>query len=246
LEWGGHAILECVRDGFNAVYDLFGGTADVPRRFEALDLSLMMVKELRSLEAMAAELQKMEEAREWKERAERLSQQINETLWDSDSGFYYHVAADTHRMELDGKSLKRKEIIGFLPLWAGVASREQAGRLLEHLKNPRSFSRRFGIPTLAADDPHYNPYVTRCCQWNGAVWLLWDYLVFRGLLDYGYRLEAEDVYRRVLAAVAWQLRANHRFWESYSPDYALLQSPMSYLWDSIIARFMIDLAPPYR
>lgn len=241
FEWGGHAILECVRDGFNAVYDLFGGTADVPRRFEALDLSLMMVKELRSFEAMAGELRKSAEAREWKERADRLAKQINETMWDPDSGFYYHVARDTHRMELEGQSLKRKEIIGFLPLWAGVASKEQAERLVSHLKNPASFARRFGVPTLAADDPHYDPYVTRCCQWNGAVWLLWDYLVFRGLLDYGYRAEAEDVYRRVLEAVAWQLRANHRFWESYSPDYTKLESPMSYIWDGIIARFMIDL-----
>jgi len=241
FEWGGHAILECVRDGFNAVYDLFGGTADVPRRFEALDLSLMMVKEFRSLEAMAGELAKSNEANEWKEKADRLAKRINETMWDGDSGFYYHVAAGTHRMELDGKSLKRKEIIGFLPLWAGVASKEQAERLVAHLKDPASFSRRFGVPTLAADDPHYNPYVTRCCQWNGAVWLLWDYLVFRGLLDYGYRAEAEEVYRRVFQAVAGQLRANHRFWESYSPDYTKLESPMSYIWDAIIARFMIDL-----
>ncbi len=241
FEWGGHAILECVRDGFNAVYDLFGGTADVPRRFEALDLSLMMVKELRSLETMAGALGNAGEAREWREKADRLATQINRTMWDSDSGFYYHVARDSHLMELEGKSLKRKEIIGFLPLWAGVASKEQADRLVSHLKDPGSFYRRFGVPTLAADDPHYNPYVTRCCQWNGAVWLLWDYLVFRGLLDYGYRAEAEDVYRRVLQAVAWQLRTNHRFWESYSPDYTKLESPMSYLWDAILARFMIDL-----
>lgn len=66
-------------------------------------------------------------------------------------------------------SLKRMEVIGLLPLWAGVASQQQAKQLIKHLSNPHKFWRRFGIPALAADDPYYGPFVTGCCRWNGPV-----------------------------------------------------------------------------
>ena len=122
-----------------------------------------------------------------------------------------------------------------------IATRPQAEALRRELTNPASFWRRFGVPTLAANDVYFDPYVTKCCQWNGAVWLLWNYMVLRGLLDYGYRAEAQELVKRDLDAVTFQLRNNHRFWESFSPDYTQLNSPKNYLWDAIIARMMIDL-----
>ena len=110
------------------------------------------------------------------------------------------------------------------------------------LTDPAKFWRRFGIPTLAADDPGYEPQIRRCCQWNGAVWLEWNYLVFSGLRRYGYDEIARELgERRMIAAAATQLSRNHRFWESYSPDEVKLASPQSYIWDSILARVLIDL-----
>ena len=45
----------------------------------------------------------------------------------------------------------------------------------------------------------------------------------------------------MIEAAALQLRHNHRFWESYSPDEEKLGSPMNYIWDSILARVVVDL-----
>jgi ribonuclease HI len=245
LVWGGHAVLECVRDEFGVIWHLFGHTPDSPKKVKSLDLSAMMVKEMRSLAKMAAALGKAEDEREWNRRADRLAELIRTRMWDSQDGFFYNLARDSGGFSTAaGVSLKRKEIIGFLPMWAGIATPEQAERLVQHLTRPESFWRRFGVPTLAADDPYYDPYVWKCCQWNGTVWLLWDYLVFRGLLDYGYRKEAEELLRRVMDGVLFQLRNNHRFWESYSPDFTQIASPKNYLWDAIIARMMIDLYAP--
>ena len=245
LIWGGNAVLECVRDGFGVIWQLFGHTPESPKKVKSLDLSTMMVKEMRSLEQMAEALGKSGEARDWSRRADHLAELVRARMWDPQDGFFYNLARDSGTfVTKGGVSLKRKEIIGFLPMWAGIATKEQAARLVQHVTNPESFWRKFGVPTLAADDPYYNPDVSRCCQWNGAVWLLWDYLVFRGLLDYGYRKEAEELARRVMGGVIFQLRANHRFWESYSPDNTRLNSPKNYLWDTIIARMMIDLYGP--
>jgi glycogen debranching enzyme len=191
---------------------------------------------------MARELGKADEANAWNQKADKLARYIRTRMWDEQSGYFYNLSRDTNTMTTaDGISLKRPEIIAFLPLWAGVASKEQAARLVANLKNEKTFWRRFGVPTLSAADPYYDPQITKCCQWNGAVWLLWDYLVMRGLLDYGYRAEAEEIVRRNMDAVTFQLKSNHRFWESFSADYTQLNSPKNYIWDCIVARMMIDL-----
>ncbi len=245
LVWGGNAVLECVRDEFGVIWQLFGHTPESPKKVKSLDLSTMMVMEMRSLAKMAGALGKAEEARNWTARADKLAALIRTRMWDPQDGFFYNLARDTGTFATrDGINLKRKEIIGFLPMWAGVATKEQAARLVQHMTNPQSFWRRYGVPTLAADDAYYNGNVTKCCQWNGAVWLLWDYMVFRGLLNYGYRKEAEELARRAMDGVIFQLKDNHRFWESFSPDNTQLASPKNYLWDCIIARMMIDLYGP--
>jgi hypothetical protein len=242
LVWGGNSMLENVRDELDVIWQLFGDKTDSPSRVKALDLMCMMVNEERSLAAMARELGKADEVKQWNDNAGKLSELVRTRMWDEESGNFFNLSRDTGTMiTADGVSLKRPEIITFLPMWAGVATKEQAARLVKNLKDQKTFWRRYGVPTLSARDSYYDPYITQCCQWNGAVWLLWDYLVFRGLLNYGYRTEAEEIARRNIDAVTFQLKNNHRFWESFSPDYTQLNSPKNYLWDTIIARMMIDL-----
>ena len=67
-EWGGHAVLESVRDGEVAVWD---EVAD-PAELEALDMNCMLVQEARSLSQMAAELGLDGEATRWKQEADKI------------------------------------------------------------------------------------------------------------------------------------------------------------------------------
>lgn len=242
LVWGGNAMLENVRDSADVIWHLLGGADDSPSKVKALDLMCMMVKEERSLAAMARELGKRDEAERWTKEADRTAKLVRTRMWDEQTGYFYNLARDSGTFTTkDGISLKRPEIIAFLPLWAGIATKEQAARLVKNLTDPNTFWRRFGVPTLSADDTFYEPNITRCCQWNGAVWFLWDYLVFRGLLDYGYREQAAEIAQRNMDAAIYQLKNNHRFWESYSADNTQLNSPKNYIWDCILPRMMIDL-----
>lgn len=250
FEWGGNAVLESVRDSQVPIWDLLGkDDPTAPSLVEAVDLNSMLVREMRALGDMAQELGESASAARWRERADALAARINAAMWDPETRFYYNVDRATNGFTVKTAAgatidLRRKEIIGFLPLWAGVAPPDRAQALVQHLTNPAEFWRRFGVPTLAADDPGYEPRITRCCQWNGAVWLEWNYLVFDGLRRYGYRREARELGERMIEAAATQLRRNHRFWESYSPDEELQASPMNYIWDSILARVILDLQEP--
>ncbi|MEQ9101090.1 MAG: trehalase family glycosidase [Imperialibacter sp.] len=236
-EWGGHAILESVRDADVAVWDEVGW----PANFEAVDLNSMLVMEAKSLEQMAAALGKTDEAARWKADHEQRAVLINGTFWDETTGFYYNAdKADNDFTFEKTDDLKRMEIIGFLPMWAGIASKEQADRLVEHLTNPDKFWRPYGVPSLVADDPFYNDKG----YWNGPVWVEWDYLIQRGLQNYGYDAEAKELVDRVSASMIYQLKENHNLWEFYSPDEPWAGYHRTYIWAGIVNRMMWDVYSP--
>jgi len=246
FEWGPYGIIENVRDWYNAVFQVSAeryldvDKEDISDELECLDLSLMMVKEMRCLSEMASELDMKTESGKWEKKANKLSELINERMWDEDSGFFYSVDKDDHSFFFMTRDLKRQEIIGFLPLWAEAVSDERAAVLIQKLTDPEKFWRKYGVPTLAADDEWYSPYVDYCCKWNGPVWLLWDYMVFEGLNNYGYTDLANELAGKMLDVVDLQLSRNHNFWESYSPDNEVLNCPSNYIWDAIIAKVLIE------
>jgi hypothetical protein len=247
-EWGPYGIIENVRDWYNAVFQVSAeryldvDKEDISDELECLDLSLMVVKELRSLSEMASMLGKNRDAKKWEKRADDLSELINKRMWDEETGFYYHVNRDDHSWFFMTRDLRRQEIIGFLPLWAEACPPERAEILVKTLTDPDKFWRKFGVPTLSADDVWYTPYVDYCCKWNGPVWLLWDYMVFDGLVNYGYDELAVELADKMLLAVTTQLSKNHNYWESYSPDNEVLNCPSNYIWDAIIAKLLIERA----
>ena len=233
-EWGAHAVLESLRDGYVAVWDQVGW----PANFEGLDLNVMLVSEAYSLAQMALELGNTSEYDYWTNEAAKRMDAINNTFWDEQTGFFYHVDITDHDFTFNSDDdLKRREIIGFLPLWANSATEEQAEELVQVLTDPEKFWRVYGIPSLAADDVYYNPEG----YWNGPVWVQWQYLIFRGLINYGYYDQAEQLAHIVLAAMIDQLKSDHNLWEFYSPDDQWAGYHKTYIWAGIAARMLMDL-----
>lgn len=234
-EWGGHAVLESVRDAKVAVWDQVGW----PAEFESLDLNCMLVMEAKSLEKMAATLGLEDEAAQWKADHTKRAALVNQTFWDEKNGFYYNVDKTSHTFTYKKQDdLKRDEIIGFLPLWAGIADEQRAARLVKKLTDTAQFWRPFGVPSLSAADPYYDPKG----YWNGPVWVEWNYLIMQGLIDYGYKKEAKELVDRVADVMIRVLRKDHDLWEFYSPDHDWGGYHRTYIWAGIINRMMLDTA----
>lgn len=232
--WGGHAELESVRDARVAVWDKVGWASN----FEGPDLNSMLVMEEKSLAAMASILGLEDESRNWERKSLERSALVNKYLWDEESQFYYNVNRNDQSFTFRSKNdLKIKEIIGFLPLWAGITDKDRADKLIKSLLNEDEFWRRYGVPTLSAKDDYYNPIG----YWNGPVWVQWQYLIFRGLLDHGYKNEAVQLAGKVMSNVINQLKTDHYFWEFYSADDRQAGWNKTYIWTGIIARFLIDI-----
>ena len=234
-EWGGHAVLESVRDAKVALWRDVGW----PSNFESPDLNSMLVKEAEALAKMAEELEDSTGAKRWREEAKTRTKAIQETFWDEKTGFFYYVDREAHGFTFDvSNDLKRREITGFIPLRAGTATDAQAERLVEeHLTDSTSFWRPYGVPSLSARDPFYEPQG----YWNGPVWVEWQFLLVRGLQEYGYNAEATEVSRRVFENVIHNLKTSHTFWEFYSPDTHWAGHHQTYIWAGLVAQMAMDL-----
>ncbi|GAB4378786.1 MAG: hypothetical protein Kow0042_27560 [Calditrichia bacterium] len=233
-EWGAHAVLESVRDARVAVWDEVGW----PDNFEGVDVNAMLVMEAKSLAGMAQELGLARDAERWRQDAGNRAALINRLMWDEETGFYYHLDKKDNDFSFkEENDLKREEIIGFLPLWAGICDSLRPARLVAKLTDPNKFWRPYGVPSLAADDPYYNPKG----YWNGPVWVEWNFLILQGLLDYGYREQARELVRRVSKNMILQLKKDHQFWEFYSPDDQWAGYHRQYIWAGIIARMLMDV-----
>ncbi len=233
-EWGAHAELESVRDARVAIWDKVGWASN----FEGPDLNSMLVREALALAEMAGILGINEDKIHWKSEAKKRKELINQKLWDPVTGFYYCIDRDrqdfTHRTAGD---LKIMEIIGFLPLWAGVADQEKAARLVQVLTDTAFFWRPYGIPTLTAASDYYYPIG----YWNGPVWIQWNYLVYRGLKDNGYDREAKELSLRVIRNVVYHLKRDHTFWEFYSADDLQAGWNKTYIWAGMIVEMMNEI-----
>ena len=246
FEWGPYGIIENVRDWYNAVFQVSAeryldvDKEDISDELECLDLTLMVIKEERCLALMANSLGNTEESKEWNRKADIIARLVNQRMWDDSTGFYYSVNKKDYSFRFMSRDLRRQEMIGFLALWAGVATPERAQKLLSTLTDTTRFWRKYGVPSLSARDEWYSPYVDYCCKWNGPVWLLWNYMVYEGLKNYGYNSTAHELEQKMVRCVVTQLSKNHNFWESYSPDNEVLNCPENYIWDSIMAKLLIE------
>lgn len=103
---------------------------------------------------------------------------FRERLWDERRGAY---------LDLDLRSGARPAAdtwVTFAALYAGVADRATAERLVrDQLVAPGRFAgERFGLPTVALDDPRFEPRR----YWRGPVWINANWIVARGLRATGF------------------------------------------------------------
>jgi hypothetical protein len=154
--------------------------------FESPDVNAFLVTEMKCLSRMAKELNLSGEAKEWADKADRLAQKIVETMYFPEEAMFYDVKEGTKEKFSGVKSPNM-----FLPLRAGVPLPEkEIKRIIEnHMLNPNEFYRKYPFPSLAYDNPEYDPEG----YWRGRIWPHVVYWMIQTLWKHGYHKEAEEV-----------------------------------------------------
>ena len=174
----------------------------------AVDTSSQMVLFARNLASMAAVLGRPDEAIGFSREADGLALTINRLMWDPGRRFYFDLM-------LDGKRTGVKTVAAYWTLLAGVASPSQAESLARELDNPRTFGRLHQVPTLAGDEPGFNPAGG---YWSGSAWAPTTTMVIRGLENYGMEAKARAVALNDLEVTGVVYLKTGTLWENYAPD----------------------------
>lgn len=195
-------------------------------------LNCFMYKELYALSKIADKLSLADKTKKYAIMANELKNAIQENCWDERDGFFYSVDINLLPIDLSVNLhkgcprhwnclIQRIGVwSGFLAMWAGIATKEQAQRMVkEHYLNEKTFFAPYGVRTLSKMEKMYaiiksgNP----SC-WLGPIWGISNYMVFEGLRLYDFVDEARDLAIKTITMFGKDIEKNGQMHEYYNPE----------------------------
>ncbi|MBE2183721.1 MAG: alpha,alpha-trehalase [Anaerolineae bacterium] len=163
--------------------------------------SILYVREL-DLAWGYDQLGESEIARVWRGRAAERAETMQELMWDANDGFFF---------DYDYKNLRRTRsapsLAGFYPLWAGLATQEQAAEIVERWLPNFEFPGGL-VTTLESREGR---------QWafpNG--WAPLQWIVTEGLHRYGFIEDANRLRAKWCNICAAEFEQTGALWEKYN------------------------------
>ena len=143
---------------------------------DSVDLNSLYALDAECLSKIASILGKDDDAKKLVADYERMKQLVREKLWNEQDGIY-------ENRFWDGQFSKHLSPTNFYPMFAGIATPEQAKRMVEeHLLNPREFWGTYVIPSIARNDPGFADQF----YWRGDIWGPTNYMVYQAINRYGF------------------------------------------------------------
>ena len=194
-------------------------------------LNCLMYKELCAMARLCEMLGKTAESRDYGAKSDALRKAVREHCWDERDGCFYSV--DIGLLPIDksvflhsGYPRHWETLIQridtwtcFMPLWAGIATDEEAERLVARCLDERTFNSPYGIRSLSRLEKMYLVEKTSnpSC-WLGPVWGVANYMIFEGFLRYGYIAEAKNLAEKTVMLFGRDIEKNGEMHEYYDPE----------------------------
>jgi putative isomerase len=156
---------------------------------ESPDLNTYLCVQMGSLALMAEVLGMDSEGAMWRRRAAAIVRRMIEDFWDDEAGLF--------RATREGEPVPVVTPFNLYPLWTGQLPDEIRDRLIAHLTDPDQFWGEYIIPTVARNDPHYDP----ATMWRGPVWANINYFFVEALRQVGEHALAATLREKTLELV---------------------------------------------
>ena len=197
-------------------------------------LNCLFHQDLKSSAELARRLQRNEDAKSLEETARKLADCIRTLCWDPRDQYFYSVDVQCidRRAELISDvspgmamswsvlPIRIKMFTGFLPLWCGVADTQQAiAQVSRSYTGSDELRAAFGIRTLSNLETMYSlAKSSNPSNWLGPVWIIANYFAWKGLKQYGFNREAEEIASKTLHILSSDLKQSGSLNEYYHPD----------------------------
>jgi glycogen debranching enzyme len=159
---------------------------------ESPDLNTYLCVQMGSLALMAEALGMIDEGAMWRRRAAAIVRRMIKDFWDEENGLF--------RALHDEQPIPVVTPFNLYPLWTGQLPGTIRDRLIAHLTNPDEFWGEYLIPTVARNDPHFDPET----MWRGPVWLNINYFFIEALRQVGEAELAHTLMEKTLELVMSQ------------------------------------------
>lgn len=186
---------------------------------ESVDLNSYLYRDKLALARLAEALGREDEAARWNEEAEALGALVRERMYDADSGWFYDIGVES------GEFIPVQGPEGWIPLWAGLASADQAGRVRETLLDSTRFRTHVPFPTVSRAHPEFSEG-----YWRGLVWLDQACFAVQGLRNYGYGKDADALTRQIFDSLEGATQPGTPLYENYHPMTGKGQNVRHFSW----------------
>lgn len=173
---------------------------------ESVDLNAYLYAEKLYISKMARLLGDEDAAKVLEKDAKIVKEKIQRMMFNKKTGFFQDLYyKDKTFIDAMGPE-------GWIPLWAGVATPEQAESVKKVMMNPEKFATFIPFPTVSRDNPKFNTG-----YWRGAVWLDQVYFAVKGLRNYGYNDEADMFTKQLFDRLEGLKDSDKPIRENYDP-----------------------------
>lgn len=156
---------------------------------ESVDLNAYLYAEKGFLKSMADILGYSQDSQKYEEEAAQLLTYVNDNMYDEETGFYYDLQTNQDGSVKKLLVNRGKGTEGWIPLWANMATREMADRVVENMVDENKFNLKVPFPTASKDNDKFEP----SRYWRGPVWLDQAMFGVEAMQNYGYLNEAREM-----------------------------------------------------
>ena len=201
-----------------------------PKSCGSIYLNCLMYKELEAVcflgDILGADISA------YRQECENLKDSIRNNCYDEKDGFYYSV--DLNLLPIDPNEWLHSGAprhwdcliqrigswSGFMAMWSGIATPEQAERMVkENLLDEQAFWAPYGVRTLAKYEKMYTVKASgNPSCWLGPIWGISNYMVFKGLVKYGYDDIARELAKKTVRLFEDDICACGELHEYYDPE----------------------------
>jgi putative isomerase len=218
-------------------------------------LNCLFYQDLKAAAELAGRLKRADDQQRLSAQTIALGEKIQKYCWDPRDQFYYTVDVQSidRRKELlphvkpgmdmswQCLPLRVQTFTGFLPLWCGLATPDQAKQLVQtnYLGDDR-FRGTWGVRSLSSKETMYcMNFSSNPSNWLGPVWIIVNYFVWKGLKDFGFHDEANALADRTLRLLSADLAKNGSLNEYYHPGTGAALSHKGFMdWNLLVLEMM--------
>lgn len=184
--------------GFDVAFR-FGPYSGSTHHYAPVCLNSLLYKVEKDLAQMSARLGRKQESAEWDEHAQKRRELVNKYLWNQERGLYFDY--DFER----GQQSSYVFITTFYPLWAGLASPQQAQAVMQNVK---LFEQAGGLAMSTQESKG---------QWDFPYgWAPTQLVAVEGLRRYGDNQDADRISYNFLSMILRNFRRDGTIREKYN------------------------------